>query len=120
MKTRRIGERGEDAAAAYLERSGMKIVERNWRCRHGEVDIVCFDSDVLVLVEVKTRTTARAGTGEEAVSTQKQRKLTRLAREYVHTNGLHETPMRFDVIAIRVIASDRAMIRHHKDAFAIS
>jgi len=55
---KRLGERGEDAAVAFLERSGLTIVERNWRCSAGEVDIVALDGEVLVLCEVKTRRTA--------------------------------------------------------------
>jgi putative endonuclease len=52
---KKLGDRGEDAAAAYLERSGMTIVERNWRCKAGEVDIIAIDGEELVLCEVKTR-----------------------------------------------------------------
>lgn len=112
--------RGEDAAAAFLERVGMTLVERNWRCSAGEIDIVALDGDALVFIEVKTRRSERAGTGEEAVSAAKQRRLVRLADAYIHASGVDEVgQVRFDVVAIRVIADDRALLRHHRAAFQV-
>jgi len=112
-----IGRRGEAAAAAYLERVGFTVVERNWRCKTGEIDIVALDDAVLVLVEVKTRSTSAKGSPEEAVSPTKQRKLVRLAQAYVTSAGIEPTEIRFDVVAIQVIAEDRALLRHHRGAF---
>jgi putative endonuclease len=115
-----IGRRGEDAAAAYLERIGFRVEERNWRCPLGEVDIVARDGESLVLVEVKTRRSERAGTAEEAVSATKQRRIARLAAAYLA--GMAEPPaggVRFDVVAIRVIAPDRALLRHYRGAFEV-
>lgn len=113
--------RGEDAAAAFLERVGMTLVERNWRCSAGEIDIVALDGDELVFIEVKTRRSERAGTGEEAVSAAKQRRLVRLADAYIHASGVDEVrQVRFDVVAIRVIADDRALLRHHRAAFQVA
>lgn len=112
-----LGERGEEAAAAYLERSGMTIVERNWRCSAGEVDIVALDDDTVVLCEVKTRRTAAKGSPEEAVTSAKQRKYLRLAQEYLQRIGTTEVALRFDVITIMVVAEDRALLRHHRSAF---
>lgn len=112
-----IGMRGEDAAAAYLERAGMTIVERNWRCKSGELDIIALDGATLVLVEVKTRRTLAKGTPEEAVSPTKQRKLIRLAEAYVAHAGIEPQEIRFDVIGVRPISSDRALLRHHRAAF---
>ncbi len=120
MDTKDIGRRGEDAAAAFLERSGMTIVERNWRCKTGEIDIVALDADELVLVEVKTRRGVSAGTPEEAVSSTKQKRLVRLGRAYIAYAGLTESLVRFDVIAIQVIAEDRALLRHRRAAFIAS
>jgi len=115
---RRLGERGEDAAAAYLERTGATIVERNWRSKTGEVDIVALDGYELVLCEVKTRRTAAKGTPEAAVTPTKQRRYARLAAAYLQHAGLGEgTAVRFDVISILVIAEDRALLRHHRAAF---
>lgn len=115
-----LGRRGEDAAAAYLTRIGMRVEARNWRCPSGEVDIVAREDGTLVLVEVKTRRSERAGTAEEAVSPTKQRKVARLAEAYLASSG-EEPPggVRFDVVAIRVLAEDRALLRHYRSAFQV-
>lgn len=117
MTRSELARRGEDAAAAYLERIGLTIVERNWRCTSGEADVIALDGDTLVIVEVKTRRSVSAGTPEEAVSPTKQRTLVRIARHYLAHAGLDEAQTRFDVIAIRPLGEDRALLRHHRDAF---
>ncbi len=118
MNNRDLGKRGEDAAAAYLERAGMAVVERNWRCKAGEVDIIALDGTVLVLVEVKTRKGCGKGTPEEAISPTKQKRLTRLARTYVAQTGMDEVEVRFDVVTLLTISEDRALLRHHRAAFS--
>lgn len=120
MDRNEVGRRGEDAATAYLTRIGMEIEARNWRCPAGEVDIVAREGDVLVLCEVKTRRSERAGTAEEAVSPAKQRKLVRLAEAYVLTCEAPPERVRFDVVAIRVIGEDRALLRHYRGAFEVA
>jgi len=118
MDRTEIARRGEDAAAAFLERVGMRVEARNWRSPSGELDIVAMDGDTLVFVEVKTRRSERAGTAEEAVSAAKQRRVVRLARAYLASDGAHHAGgVRFDVVAIRVIAEDRALLRHYRAAF---
>ena len=117
MTRSELARRGEDAAAAYLERIGLAVVERNWRCSSGEADIVALDGDVVVLVEVKTRKSLAAGTPEESVSPTKQRRLVRIARQYLAHAGIEDTEVRFDVVAIRPISEDRALLRHHRAAF---
>jgi putative endonuclease len=114
-----IGRRGEDAAAAYLERIGYRIEERNWRCPIGEIDIVAWDEGVLVLTEVKTRRTEKTGSAEEAVSPIKQRRLVKLAEAWMASAERRPASARFDVIAIRVIAADRALLRHYRSAFEV-
>ena len=118
-KSQRLGERGEDAAAAYLERIGITVVERNWRCTHGEIDIVGLDGQTVVLCEVKTRRTRARGNPEEAITPAKRRRYARLAEAYVQESGLSEVSVRFDVIALLVIAEDRALLRHHRGAFVV-
>jgi len=114
---KKLGDRGEDAAAAYLERSGLTVVERNWRCPSGEIDIVALDGETLVLCEVKTRRSSKKGTPEDAVTPAKQRRYARLAAAYVQRAGVAETVVRFDVISLLVIGEDRALLRHHRAAF---
>lgn len=120
MDRNETGRKGEDAAAAYLERVGMSIEARNWRCSAGEIDIIAREEGELVFVEVKTRRSERAGTAEEAVSAAKQKRLVRLAEAYIRSI---DAPIgfaaRFDVVAIRVIAPDRALLRHHRAAFQL-
>lgn len=117
MDRTEIGSRGESAAAAYLKRTGMEIIDRNWRSGRGELDIIAIDGDELVVCEVKTRTTVACGTPEDAVSPTKQRRLVRLAEAYRAASGLEECSVRFDVVSITVIADDRALLRHHRSAF---
>lgn len=120
MTTGELGRKGEDAAVAYLERTGMTIVERNWTCKSGEADIVAIDDTFLVFVEVKTRKSDRAGSPEDAVSKSKQTRYARIARAYLANAGLTDQPVRFDVVAIMPIADDRALLRHHRGAFDAS
>ncbi len=119
MAERTTGQRGEDAAATYLERAGFTIVERNWRSKAGEIDIVALDGETLVLCEVKTRRTVSKGSPEDAVTPTKQRRITRLAEAYLQQAGIEPVAVRFDVVSILVLAEDRALLRHHRAAFAV-
>lgn len=114
---KRLGERGEDAAAAYLERAGMTVLERNWRTECGEVDIIALEDETIVFCEVKTRKTAAKGTPDDAVTPAKQRKYSRLARAYLQANAIDDVPVRFDVVSLLVLGEDRALLRHHRAAF---
>jgi putative endonuclease len=95
-----LGQAGEDRAAAWYARRGYQILERNWRSRTGEIDLICTGHDVVVFCEVKTRCSDRRGAPVEAVTRSKQLRLRRLAAEYLflHTCGGHD--VRFDVAAI--------------------
>ena len=116
-KSQRLGERGEDAAAAYLERAGVTVVARNWRCPQGEIDIVGLDGETVVLCEVKTRRTPAKGSPEESITAAKRRRYSRLAEAYLQEAGLTDVSVRFDVIGLLVIGEDRALLRHHRGAF---
>ena len=120
MDAKELGRRGEDAAVAYLERRGMTVVARNWRCKVGEIDIVALDADTLVMCEVKTRRSTRKGTPEEAVGPTKQRRLTRLAEAYYQAMGGPPERVRFDVVSITLLTEDRALLRHHAGAFVVA
>jgi putative endonuclease len=95
-----IGRKGEEAAARLLRRSGYKVLARNYRCRHGEIDIVAFEDGEYVFVEVKTRVTDEKGSALDAVTPAKQRKLARVAEQYLAERGLEDRPCRFDVVAV--------------------
>ena len=113
---RRLGDAGEDLAAAALKKQGYKIVERNWRSPLGEVDLIARHRGFLVLVEVKTRRNLTFGGPREAVSPAKQAKLRRLAEYYIREKRLGEVPVRFDVVGISII-SDKQEIEIIPDAF---
>ena len=106
---------GEALAALFLRLKGFRIEARNWRCPLGEIDIVAWERDTLVFVEVKTRTGGGAGTPEEAVNPGKRRRLVRLAQAYLVRLG-EPPPCRFDVVAVSGRAW-RPSIRHIRAAF---
>ncbi|WP_078311109.1 MULTISPECIES: YraN family protein [unclassified Mycobacterium] len=97
-----IGSRGEDLAADYLREDGFAILDRNWRCRYGELDIIAADGEVLVFVEVKTRTGRAFGTPAEAVTHTKLRRLRRLAGIWLAAQDGLWPSVRIDVIEIRL------------------
>ena len=118
MSKKSLKSRGEDAAAAYLERCGICVVERGWHCDAGVIDIVAFDGDVLVVVDVKTRRAASQGKGQ-AVTSAGTRRVRRLAEAYLEYADLREKEWRYDRIELLVISEDRALLRHHRDALSV-
>ena len=98
--TRGLGARGETLAEAHLRKIGYRIVERNYRCKLGEIDCVAVQGRTLVFLEVKARRSDEFGGPLAAVDQRKRRKLTRLAQHYVAARGLHDTPCRFDVVGV--------------------
>ena len=94
---RLLGNRGEREAARYLRRRGLKIVRCGYRTNHGEIDLVAVEADVIVFVEIKTR---RQGTPSEAVTLEKQRRLTLAALHFLRKHNLLEQRSRFDVVSI--------------------
>lgn len=112
-----MGKRGESAAARYLELRGYDVVDRNWTCPAGEADIVAFDGCTLVFVEVKTRASLEKGFPSEAVTPEKRARYEKIACWYLRENDYVDIPVRFDIIAMVVVARDRAVVRHYRDAF---
>ncbi len=101
MNKRRTGTRYEQIAADYLKQQEYQIICANYRCRMGEIDLICRDGRYLVFVEVKYRANAHAGTGFMAVDARKQHRISRVAAYYLMEQHLpEETPCRFDVVAI--------------------
>ncbi len=95
-----LGKQGEQLAVEYLQRAGMRILDRNWRCAEGEIDIVAADRRALVACEVKTRSSTRYGTPREAVDWRKRRRLRRLAIRWVVANGVLFDEVRVDVVEV--------------------
>ncbi|WP_184080389.1 YraN family protein [Nocardiopsis mwathae] len=111
---RTLGRRGEELAAAYLERRGIRVLARNWRCREGEIDIVARCGRTLVVVEVKTRASVRFGSPLEAVGHTKRERLRTLARRWAADNTVPASRVRVDVIAVLVHTDGRTYIGHHR------
>ncbi|MGH3648393.1 MAG: YraN family protein [Micromonosporaceae bacterium] len=108
---------GERVATRHLITEGMQILDRNWRCRHGEIDIVARDADDLVFCEVKTRRTSTFGTPAEAVIAAKARRLRRLAAAWLAANDVHAPGIRFDVIGVVPRQAGAAAVEHLRGAF---
>ena len=114
---RELGDRGERAAVAFLENRGLEIVDRNWKCSYGEADVVALDGDTLVFCEVKTRRAGTAGIPEEAVTTAKQARYSKIARVYSSRTEREFGAIRFDVIAIYAFSDTQALLRYIRGAF---
>lgn len=110
------GKAGEKIALSFLEKNGYQILDTNYRCRAGEIDIVARENGDLVLVEVKARKSLALGYPEQAVGKIKQKKLSQLALWYMEANHLADIKVRFDVVAV-TIAGPSPDIRLIKDAF---
>ncbi|QNN52137.1 YraN family protein [Nocardioides mesophilus] len=109
---RSLGEYGEACAARHLVDGGMVVLDRNWRCDLGEIDLVLRDGRVLVVCEVKTRTSARFGHPVEAVGEQKARRLRRLAARWLAEHPLRPAEVRLDVVGVLVTGSGAPEIEH--------
>jgi len=121
-RARRTGVRGETYAYWYLRRIGYVMIARNFRCRgmKGEIDLVGYDGATVAFIEVKTRTSVRDefGSPEDAVTPDKQRHLSRMARQFLREYRFAEIPFRFDILAIEALPGRRPLVRLHKGAFA--
>lgn len=100
LSKRARGQWGEDLAAAHYRRLGYEILDRNWRSRTGELDLVVRIASVVVFSEVKARRTADFGPAASAVDVNKQRRIRRLAIEWLRAHDVHADSLRFDVVAI--------------------
>lgn len=109
-----VGRYGEDVAAAHVEARGWRVLDRNWRCRLGELDLVGMEGDVLVVVEVKTRRSTAYGTPAEAVTWRKLARIRRLAAQWLTEHDVRAASVRVDVIAILLPRSGAAQVEHLK------
>ena len=95
-----LGRYGESLAARYLTERGMVLLDQNWRCPAGEIDLVLRDGDVLVVCEVKTRTSLDYGTPHEAVTSRKVQRMRRLAQAWLTSHAAAPTGVRLDLVAV--------------------
>ena len=112
QNNRRTGTDYDKAVGYYLEQQGYVVLEYNYRCRIGEIDLIAKDGEYLVFCEVKYRRDSGKGSPLEAVGPKKQRVIYRCASHYLMVHGLTEIPCRFDVIGI-----ERGRITHIRNAF---
>lgn len=117
VRNRSLGDRGEQAAAHYLEYKGYEVLERNWSCPAGEADIIARQDDTVVFVEVKTRTGISKGFPGEAVDAKKRQRYEKIAAYYLTEYEEVNIPFRFDVIGILVLSEDRAALKHYINAY---
>lgn len=112
------GKAAEDAAAAYLRQQGYRIIERNYRCPLGEIDIVSRDGEYFVFVEVRSRKGIVYGLPQETVNRNKQQRVRRLAAQYLKVNKAWQAMCRFDVIGVVFADNDEIKsLEHIRDAF---
>jgi putative endonuclease len=114
-----LGKEGEQLAERFLKTKGYKLVERNYRCAAGEIDLIVLDRRVIVFVEVKTRTGHGFGTPLEAVEFRKQRKMIQAAQYFLSAKGLHQREARFDVVGISWLKHE-PVVEHIENAFELS
>jgi putative endonuclease len=111
-----VGKAGEEAAVQYLRQHGYRILERNYRCRFGEIDLIARDGSILAFVEVKTRRSQKYGPAAAAVTLQKQRHLIKASQAYLIQRKKADELCRFDVVTVELDAQ-QPHIELIKDAF---
>ena len=114
-----IGQKGENLAVAYLQNLGYKVLERNYRCKLGEVDIIALDNDTLIFIEVRTRSSLDFGLPQESINRRKRHQISKVALEYMTRKKLKNTPARFDVVAVS-LEPGKEKVDLIKDAFELT
>lgn len=116
-RRQQVGRAGEKAARVYLENVGYRIIETNYTCPLGEIDIIAGDGNSTVIVEVRTRTGNTFGTPEESITNQKAYRLRRLALYYLQSKNLLDRPGRIDLVAVKLDSKDLAVqsVNHLKN-----
>lgn len=117
QRTRDLGNLGERWALRHLYREGYDVLERNFRCRAGEIDLIAYDGPVLAFVEVKTRSSDQFGTPAEALESDQQERIRRAADTYRRSRRLEDRSYRFDLVAVEVPAKGNPIIKLIRDAF---
>lgn len=112
MSKQAIGAYGEAVAARHLLERGMVLLDRNWRCDEGEIDLVLRDGPALVVCEVKTRSSTACGTPHEAITEAKLDRLRRLGERWAHERGVRPPETRVDLVAVLRAARGAASVEH--------
>ncbi len=115
----RLGLEGEARAERALRQAGLRVLDRRFRTRRGELDLVALDGDVIVFVEVKTRTGEGTGAPAESVTRVKQERLARTALAWLQRRGWLDRRCRFDVVEVLLDARGGVRLRHLRDAFRL-
>ena len=110
-----LGKKGEELAVDFLQKKGYQILERNWRFKKAEIDVIALKNDVLAIIEVKTRSTAYFGNPQDFVNEKKIQLLVEAVNEYVISKDL-DVEVRFDIVAI-LKTNNNFSIEHLEDAF---
>jgi len=118
MNTKELGKQGEQIAIDYLRKSGYKILEKNFRNRFGEIDIVAKEKGTFCFIEVKTRSNLNFGVPKESVTISKQRRLNKIALSYLKKYNLLDTPARFDLVSV-LISQQQIKVELLKNAFFV-
>ncbi len=113
---KKLGEYGEHLAAEYLQNNGYTIVETNWRCPHGEIDIIARDHQSIIFVEVKTRRASSTEAAFANITQHKKQRLIKLAYTYLASHQHEQAAWRIDVIAIAVSSTQLPIVEHVEDA----
>lgn len=114
-KNQEIGKKGEDLAAVYLKNLGYEIIATNWRYSYYEIDLIAKDGNIIVVVEVKSRSTNQFANPETSVDNKKRSKLIKAAEAYIFNNN-YMGELRFDIVSI-IFGAKEPKIYHIKDAF---
>lgn len=119
LKRKEVGALGERLAVDFLKKRGYKIVQRNFRCRGGEIDIIAKQGECLVFVEVRTRRSSNYGVPEESITPFKREKLASLAHMYIQNCHAPPQSWRIDVVAVELTAQNRvSRLEHIENALA--
>jgi len=111
LQTKKLGARGEQIAINYLQNWGYRILERNYRNRLGEIDIIARQGRDLVFIEVKTRSDNLFGSPFDSVTAAKQRQLSKVALEYLSKHNWLDHPARFDVVGVRLMGKNETILQ---------
>lgn len=117
VNRKELGRWGEERAAEYLHKKGLNIIEHNYRCSIGEMDLIAYHGNTLVFVEIKTRRSLSFGLPAESVTSKKQKKYFKIAQCYMKEKGIKDVNCRFDVVEVMVNSDGSCQFNHIINAF---